>query len=80
MRLHQVFGANVRRLRKARGLTQEQLAHDLDIDVSYLGQIERGERNTTLGIVEKAAEAFQLPAADLLVPPVDGTRGGGANT
>lgn len=67
MRLHQVFGANVRRLRKARGLTQEQLAHDLDLDVSYLGQIERGERNTTLAVVERAAAIFSVTPASLLV-------------
>lgn len=67
MRLHQVFGANVRRLRKARGLTQEQLAHDLDLDVSYLGQIERGERNTTLAVVEKVAAIFAVTGASLLL-------------
>ena len=67
MRLHQVFGVNVRRLRKARGLTQEQLAHDLELDVSYLGQIERGERNTTLAVVEKAAAIFEIEPAILLV-------------
>lgn len=66
MRLHQVFGANVRRLRKAKGLTQEQLAHDLDLDVSYLGQIERGERNTTLAVVERAAAIFEIEPDSLL--------------
>ena len=66
MRLHQVFGANLRRLRKAQGMTQEQLAHDLDLDVSYLGQIERGERNTTLAVVEKAASVFLVAPASLL--------------
>ncbi len=70
MRLHQVFGKNVRRLRKVRGLTQEQLAHDLDLDVSYLGQIERGERNTTLAVVEKTAAIFQVEAASLLLKPI----------
>lgn len=68
MRLHQVFGSNLRRLRRARGLTQEQLAHELDLDVSYLGQIERGERNTTLAVVEKAGLVFAVSPASLLDP------------
>lgn len=50
----------------AKGLTQEQLAHDLDLDVSYLGQIERGERNTTLVVVEKAATVLGVSPASLL--------------
>ena len=71
MGLEQVFGTNVRRLRKDRGLTQEALAHEVEIDVSYLGQIERGERNPTLSVVERFAAALRVSAVDLLVeaPP-----------
>ena len=68
MGLEQVFGENVRKQRRARGLSQETLAHEVDIDVSYLGQIERGERNPTLAIVERIATALQLSPLTLLTP------------
>ena len=71
MGLEQVFGINVRRLRKARGLTQEALAHEVEIDVSYLGQIERGERNPTLSVVERFAAVLGASAPDLLRPVSD---------
>lgn len=71
MGLEQVFGINVRRLRKARGLTQEALAHEVEIDVSYLGQIERGERNPTLSVVERFAVILSVSAPDLLRPVSD---------
>ena len=71
MGLEQVFGINVRRLRRARGLTQEALAHEVEIDVSYLGQIERGERNPTLSVVERFAAALGVFPPDLLRPVSD---------
>ena len=66
MRLEQVFGINVRRLRKAHGMTQEALAHEVEIDVSYLGQIERGERNPTLSVVARFAKALATSPADMV--------------
>lgn len=41
------LGARVRRLRKAAGMTQEVLAHAAGLHWTYIGQIERGERNPT---------------------------------
>ena len=67
MRLEQRFGINVRRVRKERGLTQEALAHDVEIDVSYLGQIERGERNPTLALVQRLSDALGVGPLTLLV-------------
>ena len=66
MRLEQRFGINTRRLRKQRGMTQEALAHEVEIDVSYLGQLERGERNPTLALVQRVAVALQVDAITLL--------------
>lgn len=59
-----VVAANVRRLRKGRGLTQEQLAHDAGIDLTYLGGIERGRRNPSLAVLVRLADALgvQPPA------------------
>ena len=69
MRLEQVFGINVRRLRRARGMTQEALAHEVDLAVSYLGQIERGERNPTLSVVARFAEVLETTPLDLIKSP-----------
>ena len=66
MRLEQRLGVNVKRLRKAGGLTQEALAHEVEIDVSYLGQIERGERNPTLSLVQRLADALGVGPLILL--------------
>ena len=50
-----VVGANVRRMRKARRLSQEQVALQADLDLRYLGGIERGEFNPTVSVLGKLA-------------------------
>lgn len=66
MRLAQTFGENVRRLRNERGLSQEALALAVDLAPTYVGQIERGQRNPTLDVVEQIAEALGADPLDLL--------------
>lgn len=68
MRLGQIFGANVRRLRKGRGLSQEALADEVELAVTYVGQIERGLRNPTLDVVERFAEALRVDPLTILMP------------
>lgn len=68
MGLAQIFGANVRRLRQGRGLTIEALADEVGLAYTYVGQIERGRRNPTLGIVERFAAALGVDALELLRP------------
>jgi len=60
------FGAQVRKLRKERGMTQEQLADAAGIERSYMGTIERGERNPTLLKVYRIAKALKVSAGQLL--------------
>lgn len=60
------FGKNVRRLREQRGLTQEQLAFDADIDLTYMGGIERGKRNPSLLVMARIAAALSVPLPKLL--------------
>ncbi len=67
------FGERLRGLRKERGLSQEALALSCDLDRSYIGGVERGERNISLINIYKIADALQIPAQDLLPPP--GKRG-----
>lgn len=63
-----VFGARLLKLRKAAGLTQEALAHAADLHWSYVGQIERGERNLTYKNVLKLARGLGLEPAELMPP------------
>jgi transcriptional regulator with XRE-family HTH domain len=60
-------GKNVRELRLMRGLTQEKLAVDSQIDLTYLGGIERGSRNPTLLVLVRIAEALDAEVTQLLV-------------
>lgn len=59
------FGERVRRLRHQRGLSQEALAHEAGLDRSYMGQVERGEKNISLLYVEKIARALGVPVVQL---------------
>lgn len=59
------FGKNLRALREARGLTQEALAEAARLDRSYVGGIERGERNPSLSVVGHLAVALAVPLSSL---------------
>lgn len=60
-----LFGESIRRLRTAAGLTQEELADRSGIDRSYIGGVERGERNPTLVVIKKIAIGLNIPLASL---------------
>lgn len=62
-----VVGRNVRLRRQERGLTQEQLAFEAEIDLTYLGGIERGRRNPSLLVIVRLALALKTSPADLLL-------------
>lgn len=59
------FGERVRDLRKERGLSQEQLAFKADLHRTYIGMIERAEKNITLINIEKIAIALETNINDL---------------
>ena len=61
-----IFGGNVRRLRLARKMTQEQLAFEAKIDLTYLGGIERGARNPSLMVMGRIAAALSARLPELL--------------
>ena len=58
MEWERIVGANVRRLRKERGLSQEALAGEAGLAMRHLGRIERGEGNPTVAILGKLAEVL----------------------
>ena len=64
-----VVGSNVRRLRQECGLTQEQLAFEAQIDLTYVGGIERGRRNPSLMIMVRIAAALGVTPAELISGP-----------
>ena len=70
MRLAEVFGSNVRRVRRERGMTLEALAHDADLAYSYVGEMERGRRNPSLDVVERIALALKSDPLSLLSRPL----------
>lgn len=61
-----IVGLNIRRLRQTRGLTQEELAFEAQIDLTYLGGIERGSRNPSLLVMARIAAALSARLPDLL--------------
>ena len=61
-----ILGKNVRRLRQQRGLTQEELAFEAEIDLTYMGGIERGKRNPSLLVMARIADALSVPLTKLL--------------
>jgi len=62
----ELLGKRVRELRTKRGLTQERLAELADMDVKYLGSIERGTENPTVGTLHKLADALSVKIHQLL--------------
>jgi len=62
---HQLFGNRIKELRTQEGITQEDLAFKTGVDRSYMGFVERGERNPTLGKIIKIAKTLGVKARDL---------------
>ena len=60
------FGAAVRRHRERQGYSQEAFAEKIRVHRTYMGGIERGERNPTLVTIHRIAEALDVPAWRLL--------------
>ena len=61
-----IFGKNVRKYRQQRKLTQEQLAFEAEIDLTYVGGIERGKRNPSLLVMARIADALGVQLLKLL--------------
>lgn len=76
MDLREVFATNLRRLRHAKGLSQDDLAYEAEVSRSYLSQLEKGAFYASLKIVGKLATVLEVEPAELLKMPVKpGQRG-----
>lgn len=62
--VQKAFGNRLRELREEQCLTQEELAHQAGLNRTYIGDIERGEKNITLGSMNKLAKALGIKLRD----------------
>ncbi len=70
MDLRDVFATNLRRLRNARKLSQDDLAYEAELSRSYLSQLEKGAFYASLNVVGRLADALGVEPAELLkLPP-----------
>lgn len=68
--LQKTLGRNLRRLRESQGMSQEDFADKLGYHRTYLGGVERGERNLTLRSVERIASLTDCEPLALLEEPI----------
>lgn len=73
--LQRTVGQNIRAYREARGVSQEEFAADIGLHRTYMGGVERGERNLTLKSLEKLAERIGIDPLELLQPTFDAALG-----
>lgn len=66
MDIRRQVGRNLSKFRKDKGLTQEELAFDCELDRTYISGIERGIRNPTVLILQKIASALKIAPSKLL--------------
>jgi transcriptional regulator with XRE-family HTH domain len=69
MDFRQVFATNLRRRRRAKGLSQESLAWESGVNRSYMAKIETGKTWVGLEIICKLADVLEIEPADLLRAP-----------
>lgn len=65
MNLQRKFGLVLKELRLGKGLSQESFANQSDIDRTYISDIEKGERNISLKIIERLAKTLQISLSEL---------------
>jgi len=74
MEAKKLVGWNLRRLRVAKGLTIEELAGRADASAPYVAQLERGEVNVGVVMLERLAKRLGAKLSDLTVEPLPGTK------
>jgi ribosome-binding protein aMBF1 (putative translation factor) len=66
MEIRETFAKNLRRLRQAKGLSQEELAHRADLDRTYISSLERSIYSPSIDVVDRLSTVLGVEAADLL--------------
>lgn len=67
--LRAIVAANIRRYRKSLGVSQQDFAYDIEMDRTYFGGIERGERNVAIDNIERIAKGLKISPHLLLLAP-----------
>lgn len=62
-----IFAQNVRQIRRLKELSQEELAHLAGVSRIYIGEVERGDRNVTIDVMGRIANALNIPLEQLLI-------------
>ena len=63
--VHKKLGKRVAELRRKRGFSQEEFAHECTFNRSYMGAVERGEKNISLAMTNKIAKALKMSLSEL---------------
>jgi len=69
MRIREVFARNLRKARHDKGLSQEALAYEAEVDRTYISALERGVYGATIDMVDKLAMVLNVEASTLLERP-----------
>lgn len=69
MDIRDILAVNLRKLRRTRGLSQEELAHRAEIDRTYISSLERSVYAAGIDVVERLARALGVEVVDLLTRP-----------
>lgn len=69
MSIREVFAQNLKKFRRAKGLSQEELAHLAGIDRTYVSLLERRIYSVTIDIVARLAKALDIEPSELLASP-----------
>lgn len=75
MEIREVLALNLRKIRQAQGLSQEELAHRADIDRTYISALERCVYAAGIDVVDRLARVLGVEAADLLRRPAVAAKG-----
>ena len=65
MNICRIFGINLQKIRKEKGITQKQLSIKVGVSGNYISMIERGLKNPSLSIIEKMARGLHVPLPEL---------------
>ena len=69
MEIREALAFNLKRLRQAKNLSQEELAHRAKIDRTYISSLERCVYNASIDVVDRLARGLEVEASDLLKKP-----------
>lgn len=66
MQIATAFGAALKKIRRARDLSQKELAVESGLDRTFISLLERGKRQPTLGTLYQISKALNIPAVDMI--------------